>query len=58
MNEHGQYVDEPPSGICEDDPLASCYLRHTETKDLQETFDQVYLWRKVMEEPEFSDHTR
>lgn len=57
-NEDGFYDDEPPSGECQDDPLASCYLKHTETKDLQETFDQVYLWRKVMEEPEFANQTR
>lgn len=57
-NEAGFYDDEPLSGECLDDPLASCYLKHTETKDLQETFDQVYLWRKVMEEPEFANQTR
>lgn len=55
--EDGYYKDEPLSGEC-DDPLSPCYLNHTETKDQDETYNILYLWRKVMEEPEFEGHTR
>ena len=57
-NSQGVYDDEPKSGYCLDKPLDDCYLDHIHTKDLDETFDIVYEWRRVMEEPEFSNHTR
>lgn len=57
-NAKGYYNDEPTSGICQDDPQASCYLNHTETKDLDETYDMTYEWRRVMEEDEFNDYTK
>lgn len=53
----GKYVDEPPSGKC-NDPLAACYLNHTQTMDLDETYDMIYQWRRVMEEEEFADYTK
>lgn len=37
---------------------ASCYLNHTQTKDLDETFDMIYQWRTLSEEDEFKDKTR
>lgn len=37
---------------------ASCYLNHTQTKDQDETYTELYGWRDVMEEEEFSDYTR
>lgn len=57
QNDAGNYEDEPPSGKC-DDPLAACYLNHTQTMDRDETYDMIYEWRKVLEEKEFSDYTR
>lgn len=58
LNADGYYNDEPPSGICKDDPLSSCYLNHTETKDLDETYDMIYQWRSVVDEEEFKDYTK
>lgn len=57
-NAAGYYDDEGLSGICEDDPQASCYLNHTETKDLDETYDMLYQWRKVVDEEEFNDYPK
>lgn len=45
----GTIPDEPVSGLC-DDPTQTCYLDHIYTKDLQETYDLVYSWRKLMDE--------
>lgn len=56
-NPDGSYTDEPLSGWCKD-PLDFNYLVHTETRDLQESYDLIHEWRKVMEEPEFASHTR
>lgn len=54
----GNYVDEPPSGDCKDDSLAGCYLNNTQTKDLDQTYDIIYQWRKVLEEEEFAGYTK
>lgn len=37
-NADGLYDDEPPSGQCDDDPEASCSLKHTKTQDQDETY--------------------
>lgn len=58
QNADGFYDDEPLSGECQDDPDAYCYLTHTKTMDLDETFDMIYQFRKVTEEDEFKDETR
>lgn len=55
-NADGVYDDEPLSGGCEPDEY--CYLNHTQTRDLDETFDLVYEWRRVIDEPEFANQTR
>lgn len=57
-NADGVYDDEELSGECKDDPEASCYLNHTKTQDLDETYDMIYQWRAVTEEDEFKDFTR
>lgn len=57
-NAEGLYTDEPYSGIDQDDPVSKYALIHTETRDLNETYDLVYEWRKVMDEAEFSNYTR
>lgn len=57
-NDEGYYDDEPKSGICDDDPEASCSLNHTETKDLDETYGMIYQWRKVVDEEEFANLTK
>ncbi|XP_037034887.1 maltase A1-like [Bradysia coprophila] len=54
----GNYADEPPSGKCLDDPLVFFYLNHTQTEDLDETYDVIYQWRKILEEKEFAGQTR
>lgn len=36
----------------------SCYLKHTKTQDLDETYEMIYQWREVLEEKEFSEFTR
>lgn len=56
-NDNG-YNDEPPSGNCKEDPLSYCYLNHTQTKDLDETYDQIYQWRSVVDEDEFKDYSK
>lgn len=45
----GNLPDEPKSGKC-DDPDDYCYLNHTFTYDLDETFSMVYQWRELLEE--------
>ncbi|XP_031624579.1 probable maltase [Contarinia nasturtii] len=56
-NADGVYDDEPLSGgSCEPDEY--CSLNHTNTYDLDETFDLVYEFRAVLDEPEFSNPTR
>lgn len=45
----GNYVDEAPSNAC-DDPEGWCSLIHTETSDVDETFDMIYQWRDVMDQ--------
>lgn len=57
-NDESLYDDEPLSGECNDDPEASCHLRHTKTQDLDETYEMIYQWREVLEEEEFSEFTR
>lgn len=57
-NADGYYVDEKPSGMCIDDPQAFCYLTHTETKDVDETYDLIYQWRQVIDEDEFNDYSK
>lgn len=57
-NAEGVYDDEPLSGQCSNDPLSSCYLKHTLTQDQDETYDLIYEWRKVVDEDEFKDHSR
>lgn len=58
VNAEGLYDDEPLSGECVDDPEASCHLKHIKTQDQNETYDLIYEWRKVMDEDEFSSHSR
>lgn len=53
-NSDGTYPDEPLSGKCTDE-MGNCYLNHTKTFDQDETFELVYQWRKVMDEPEFAN---
>lgn len=55
-NGDGVYDDEPLSGGCEPDEY--CYLHHVHTHDLDETYDLVYEWRRVVDEPEFFNLTR
>ncbi|KAG4071734.1 hypothetical protein HA402_011888 [Bradysia odoriphaga] len=55
---NGNYVDEEPSGKCLDDPMAHCYLNNTQTEDLDETYDVIYQWRKILEEKEFAGQTK
>lgn len=57
-NAEGFYDDEPLSGNCVDDPQSNCYLEHTKTHHQDETYGMIYQWRKVMDEEEFSDHSR
>lgn len=40
-NADGLYDDEPPSGQCDDDPEASCSLKHTKTQDQDETYGKL-----------------
>lgn len=47
QNADGYYDDEPKSGECQDDPEASCSLKHTETKDLEETYDMVIVFKNL-----------
>lgn len=57
-NDKGYYNDEPLSGNCKDDPLSQCYLNHTETKDLDETYEMIYQWRHVVDEDEFKNYSK
>lgn len=45
----GLYKDEKLSGTCAD-PDEYCYLIHTETQDLDETYDMIFQWRAVIDE--------
>lgn len=56
-NGDGYYDDKPKSGDC-DDPDAFCYLDHSKTMHLQETYELIYDWRSVIDEPEFSNLSR
>ncbi|XP_055312583.1 maltase A1-like [Sitodiplosis mosellana] len=57
-NADGVYDDEPLSGADRCEPDEYCYLNHIHTHDLNETFDLVYEWRRVLDEDEFSNQTR
>lgn len=46
---NGDYVDEKPSNAC-DDPDGWCSLIHTETSDVDETFEMIYQWRDLTDE--------
>ncbi|XP_049298805.1 probable maltase [Anopheles funestus] len=46
---NGVYPDEEKSGET-DDPDNPTYLVHTHTQNLDETFDMVYQWRKVVDD--------
>lgn len=56
-NADGSYDDEPLSGQCTDE-IGYCYLNHTKTFDQDESFDLVYQWRRVIDEPEFAGSKR
>lgn len=43
------FPDEPLSGECVD-PAKYCYLNHMHTTHLNETFNLVYRWRKLMDD--------
>ncbi|XP_041973870.1 uncharacterized protein LOC121729416 [Aricia agestis] len=51
----GKVPDEPISGNRLDDPNHYDYLDHIYTKDLDETYEQIYLWREVLEEYKAKD---
>lgn len=57
-NPDGSYPNERPSGDCPETPNFHCYLKHTETSDRPETFELTYVWRQVLDEPEFSNKIR
>uniref|UniRef100_A0A182P5V8 alpha-glucosidase n=1 Tax=Anopheles epiroticus TaxID=199890 RepID=A0A182P5V8_9DIPT len=46
---NGVYPDEEKSGET-DDPDNPTYLVHTHTQNLNETFDMIYQWRKVVDD--------
>lgn len=48
-DKNGNYLDEPLSGNCKDDPLSHCYLKHIYTADQNETYDMAYQWHEVLE---------
>ncbi|XP_055310987.1 probable maltase isoform X2 [Sitodiplosis mosellana] len=56
-NSEGLYDDEGISSANNDDQSYE-YLNHTLTFDVDESFDLVYQWRKILDEPEFSNETR
>lgn len=58
QTEDGMYEDEPLSGDCTNDKEAYCYLNHTKTQDIDDTFNMIYQWRSVTEEDEFNSETR
>ena len=49
VNADGSYPDEPPSGLT-DDTTSIDYTNRMYTKDLQETYDLVYSWRKFVDQ--------
>ncbi|XP_055307115.1 probable maltase, partial [Sitodiplosis mosellana] len=56
-NSEGLYDDEGLTGLT-DDITNWSYVNHTFTFDVDETFDLIYQWRKLVDEPEFSNETR
>lgn len=48
-DKEGSFMNEPLSGKCIDDPKAYCHLNHIHTVDLDETFNLIYQWRRLIQ---------
>lgn len=59
VNSDGSYPDEEESGDCDDD-TSHCFLTHTHTQNLDETFDMIFQFRKVLDDfkDEYGGETR
>lgn len=48
--EDEQFLDEPFSNTPNVDPNSHEYLSHIYTRDLPQTFDMIYQWRKFIDD--------